>query len=91
MAEGRARARRDDRSAQQPDIRLLREFMPRYPYYLSNSHSGDARPQTHMDELIRPGLRRAFPAPAVDQAHDERFCRLLDALAKRRPEESQTN
>ena len=41
--------------------------------------SGETR--ASVDDLIRPGLSRAFPLP--DQSHaDERFTRLLEALAR---------
>ena len=35
------------------------------------------------DDLVRPALQKAFSLPDVDQAKDELFSRLLDALAKR--------
>jgi hypothetical protein len=36
------------------------------------------------DELIRPGLRRAFPLPAAGHGDDEPFRRVLAALARHR-------
>ena len=42
-----------------------------------------AEDRSTMDELIRPGLRRAFPLPQDDQDRDERFRLLLEALAER--------
>ena len=35
------------------------------------------------DDLIRPALRKAFPLPPKEQASDDRFQRLLDALARK--------
>jgi hypothetical protein len=39
--------------------------------------------QTCIEDLIRPGLRRAYPFPTEGCADDERFGLLLDALARR--------
>ena len=58
--------------------------MARYDHHFSDDGSGDAEPRAHIDVLIRPGLRRAFPLPAEGQAGDERFRLLLNALAQRR-------
>lgn len=43
---------------------------------------GRALTDTSLDELIRPGLRLAFPLPLEDGPDEARFCRLLDALAQ---------
>jgi len=43
---------------------------------------------TSTDELIRPGLRLAFPLSSGDNANEEKFRRLLDALAQRSPPSS---
>lgn len=42
---------------------------------------GEAR--APIEDLIRPGLLRAFPLPAPGGGEDERFRVLLDALARR--------
>ena len=42
-----------------------------------------AEDHSTMDELIGPGLKRAFPLPDRDHADDERFRLLLEALAER--------
>ena len=42
-----------------------------------------AEDRSTMDELIRPGLRQAYPLPQDDKGHDERFLLLLEALAER--------
>ena len=39
---------------------------------------------TSVDDLIRPGLRLAFPLPSESDPNEDRFRRLLDALAQRR-------
>lgn len=44
---------------------------------------GGALTGTSVDELVRPGLRLAFPLPSGDDANEEKFRRLLDALAQR--------
>ena len=36
-----------------------------------------------VDELIRPGLRLAFPLPSKDDPNEDKFCRVLDALGQR--------
>jgi hypothetical protein len=36
-----------------------------------------------IDDLIRPGLRLAFPVPSEEGLNEGRFRRLLDALAQR--------
>jgi hypothetical protein len=36
-----------------------------------------------VDELIRPGLRLAFPLPAEGDPNEDKFCRVLDALGQR--------
>ena len=36
-----------------------------------------------VDELIRPGLRLAFPLPSKDDPDEDKFCRVLDALGQR--------
>lgn len=60
--------------------------MARYDHHFSDDGSGTAESRAHIDVLIRPGLRRAFPLPAAEQAGDERFRLLLEALAQRRGE-----
>jgi hypothetical protein len=40
-------------------------------------------PRAYLEGQIRSGLLQAFPLPAADQATDEKFRRLLDALARR--------
>jgi hypothetical protein len=50
---------------------------------------GPEEPRAPIDDLIRPGLRRAFPLPETDHAEDERFRVLLEALAVRSRERSQ--
>ena len=57
--------------------------MARHDHQFWDDQSGDAETRTSMDALIRPGLLRAFPVPADDHAHDDRFRLLLDALAQR--------
>jgi len=44
---------------------------------------GTADSHTCIEDLIRPGLRRAFPLPSEGCTDDERFGLLLDALARR--------
>lgn len=57
--------------------------MARHDHQFWDDRSDDAETRTSVDTLIRPGLRRAFPLPAEDHAHDDRFRLLLDALAQR--------
>ena len=57
--------------------------MARYDHQFWNDRSGDAETRTSIDTLIRPGLRRAFPLPTDNHAHDDRFRLLLEALAQR--------
>jgi hypothetical protein len=45
---------------------------------------GTAVTGTSVDDLIRPGLRHAFPLPAEDGPNEDRFRRLLEALAQAR-------
>lgn len=45
--------------------------------------SDDAKATPSTDVLIGPNLRRAFPLPAEDEAHGDRFRLLLEALAHR--------
>jgi hypothetical protein len=45
---------------------------------------GSALTGTSIDELIRPGLRHAFPLPPKEDPVEATFRRLLDALALRR-------
>ena len=40
---------------------------------------------TSIDELIRPGLQRAFPLPPESDANEAVFRRLLDSLSQRLP------
>ncbi|MBP1807663.1 hypothetical protein J2Z33_003537 [Rubellimicrobium aerolatum] len=49
-----------------------------------NAPSDLATSRASVDDLIRPGLRCAYPLPKADHAKVERFRRLLDALARRR-------
>ena len=63
--------------------------MARHDHQFWDDQSGDAETRTSMDSLIRPGLRRAFPLPADDHAHDDRFRLLLEALAQRSGASSQ--
>lgn len=51
--------------------------------------SGLIEPGATIDDLIRPGLRQAFPLPEDGYGSDERFRRLLDALAQRRSDPQQ--
>ena len=44
---------------------------------------GTALTGTSIDDLIRPGLRVAFPLPSEEGSQEDRFRRLLDALAQR--------
>lgn len=48
----------------------------------SYGSAGIVEGQTCIEDLIRPGLRRAFPLPA-EGCDDERFGLLLEALARR--------
>ena len=45
---------------------------------------GTAMTGASLDDLIRPGLRHAFPLPAEDGPNEDRFRRLLEALAQAR-------
>ena len=45
---------------------------------------GSAMTGTSLDDMIRPGLRHAFPLPAEDGPNEDRFRRLLAALAQTR-------
>ena len=58
--------------------------MTRYDRLPSESRYGVAETSTSVDALIRPCIRQAYPLPAADHPHDERFRLLLDALAQRR-------
>ena len=49
----------------------------------SDAESDAIETYPSIDNLIRPGLRRAFPLPAKGQAADERFGVLLRALGPR--------
>lgn len=42
-----------------------------------------SRTGTSIDDLIRPGLRLAYPLPSEEASGDARFQRLLDLLAER--------
>ena len=44
---------------------------------------GKALTDTSIDDLIRPGLRVAFPLPREHAPDEAKFRRLLDALAQR--------
>ena len=44
---------------------------------------GTALTSTSIDDLIRPGLRQAYPLPSDDDPTEDRFRCLLDALAQR--------
>ena len=44
---------------------------------------GSALTDSSIDDLIRPGLRLAFPVPSEEGLNEGRFRRLLDALAQR--------
>jgi hypothetical protein len=48
----------------------------------SDPYADIAEPRASIDELIRPGLRQAFPLPARGGADDEKFRLLLHALAQ---------
>ncbi len=55
--------------------------MPHHHLRPAQAHSGTAETRASIDDLIRPGLSRAFPLPDPSSA-DERFSRLLEALAQ---------
>lgn len=52
------------------------------PLWPVPAHPHTAETRTSIDDLIRPGLSRAFPLPEEPQA-DERFGQLFRALAQR--------
>lgn len=62
--------------------------MARHDRSYSHAWSDKADATPSIDVLIGPGLRCAFPLPAEGHANDERFRRLLDALAERYPSPS---
>ena len=43
---------------------------------------GSAMTDASIDDLIRPGLRLAYPLPSEESPNEDRFRRLLDALAQ---------
>jgi hypothetical protein len=45
---------------------------------------GSAVSGASIDDLIRPGLRLAFPLPSESDPNEDRFRHVLDALAQRR-------
>lgn len=57
--------------------------MARDDYQFLDDRSGVPASRTPVDRLVRPGLLRAFPLPETRDAGDERFERLLEALAQR--------
>lgn len=57
---------------------MARHDRPHSDVYLDGAES-----RTAIDPLIQHSLRRAFPLPAKASAGDEKFRRLLDALAQR--------
>lgn len=57
--------------------------MARHDPLRPNPWSDDAEAPPSTDVLIRPNLHRAFPLPAEDEAHDDKFRLLLEALAHR--------
>lgn len=56
--------------------------MARYDFPHSVASSSDTETPPSFDALIRPNLDRAFPLPAPEEAHDERFRLLLDAIRR---------
>ena len=53
-------------------------------YFQQHFHnSAAAETGTPIDELIRPGLHLAYPLFPDDDANEDRFRHLLDALARR--------
>lgn len=57
--------------------------MTRYAHPSSHAQPGDIESRPRIEGLIRPGLLKAFPLPERGHHPDERFERLLDALAGR--------
>ena len=57
--------------------------MARHDYPYSTSHVGFTERHAFIDDLLRPGLRQAFPLIPGTDAHDKPFQVLLDALAER--------
>ena len=56
--------------------------LPRFTPWHSGVPPDHAESEPCLNEVIRPGLRQAFPLPAPDHADDERFCMLLEALGR---------
>ena len=56
--------------------------MARYDFSHSDASSSDAETPTSFDALIRPNFVRAFPLPATEEACDERFRLILDAIGR---------
>jgi hypothetical protein len=54
--------------------------MPRFTPWHSGVPCDPSERDELIDEVLRPGLRQAFPLP--DRSQDERFRILLDALAR---------
>jgi len=47
-------------------------------------------PHTTIDRTLRTGLLKVFPLPVAKNAADERFARLLDALAAKSRDDVQS-
>ena len=60
--------------------------MARHYLRSTQAHAEAADPGTSIDDLIRPGLSRAFPVPDKAESDNERFSWLLEALAQQRQE-----
>jgi hypothetical protein len=62
--------------------------MTQYDHTQPSGRYGGAEIETSVDSLIRPCIRQAFPLPLDSYPTDERFRRLLEALAQLRDEAS---